>query len=1268
MVFVQIVKNVLNQHSILRRILKGKNVVRKGRYSHNDSTRIVDNHTAISTPINTPIAYREPAEWNKINDMKNDKTNELNIQAEKNYLIEFINREKIIYEDVEDLITFCDKFRKVRCDLRILTSSNREYVPYHLFDFFLSHRSFEKVHKNLSQKLEKLIGRQDCSISFCKQDRADGVDGSGSGCDHIDSNDHVDIFVDLFLNNPDNFPEKGKQNTKHGENTIRKKHVCESKTIRDCGEGLSLLQFREVNHLEIDSYIKLSLQRNFHMKYFTTVQYCLFPLFIKNFDLLIHSVKGTGKTLSYCIPLIHKIITQLSKLKRHFHQIKESYVFALIVCPNIILVEQTYAIIKKLLIYHPYNISCHYMHGRKNMNMQGEIMELKKKKPHIIVTTPVSFINHIKFSTSFKDMFFLCDTIIIDEAYFLLNSNYLKNILIIKNVLPKGHQTILLTCLVNNFLKHLAYRFLRLNYVHLNFVHNCVYDNDTFADATLTNIKKSNASPKLYQVQDSTSADENKLPFQLYNKFNAKLISIYRNNILNCTDIGKLWYCKNAKTFYNHINMFDAYIVGNFCTSETNYTDTLGHSTQMNKISSAIELPSENVQNGDSLSKSREDPLREQDMTNQKGKNDRVKEYLFHKNECKKNEDIMMKADEREERKKRKINQGTLKLNHSDYNNYTQYSRNHPDYEINKGKNIPTHILLRQEYLIYESDKLALILFNIIHKEFLSNKKIKIVLFMPTVKMIQFFYVIFKHYIFKGYIYLLYLKAKNFTNGKKMPSNFTNGNYSFANCTYGNSFEGYYDKEHVNFSVSSIPFVFTESKLCITSVQGCQDENASNELQQENVFPNLIDIKSPQLDKRYPKNREISNIANESKGEEEVEKQMCHIDDMYQDEYMILKDIVISCLHSKMSLDKKMYTLNSFNSSDGREKKILFTSSLLCQGIELDNVDLVIQVGVCSTIDEYILRTNLATSKNTHGRSLLLLNELEGHYLFTLYKNNIIISSISKSYLNYIYKDNPILDALLKYKRERTSVTIKHDKEKQRSTDKESISQEEEISLGNAYNEDNVNGEEVNYTEKQTEMEMNAKEKIHDVHNSPLRHIEWHKHEHLLCSCELMYRSLLGFYCEKSKFFKYEKWQVPSLIKNIVYSFGYFENFYITKEMAARLQIINAPDLYIKFNATPRSVLMSALPSYKGYKSKINELRLKGRLSNSSADTTPCGDIPVRRDEINKNEDSTFNTEHRPNDLEKYSRRKPEHVMLEKCENGDYEKHPLYFPMRTYLS
>uniref|UniRef100_A0A8C9HLN2 ATP-dependent RNA helicase n=1 Tax=Piliocolobus tephrosceles TaxID=591936 RepID=A0A8C9HLN2_9PRIM len=416
--------------------------------------------------------------------------------TEKNYLNEFVNKKnKTIYHSYNDLKENCLKnWKKLNCDLNILTSTNREYVPYYYYDYFLSQFDIENDNK-------KKINKNNICNTF------------------------------LFDN---------------------KQVVCHKK-------------LKEIN---IDAWIKLSLEKNVNIKYLTCVQYCLMPFFLNNYDLLVYSLKSTGKTLAYVLPLLHKIIIQIYNLKNKL-EIKNNFVLALILCPNNLLVEQTYAFIKKIIMYHPYNIICHYMHGRKNQNMQNEIEEIKKKKPHILISTPVTFINHIKYTQNFKHMFFLCDTLILDEAYFLLNSNFLKNILIIKNVLPKSHQTILLTCVMNNFLKHISYRLLRLNYILLNFVHNCIYRTDHFYFSIKKNVQKFNSieqqlnSKYSFNMDNSNEDNPNEyykkyFSLELFYKLNGILQSCYKNNILNFTDLKKIWYLKDATTFYKEVNELDS--------------------------------------------------------------------------------------------------------------------------------------------------------------------------------------------------------------------------------------------------------------------------------------------------------------------------------------------------------------------------------------------------------------------------------------------------------------------------------------------------------------------------------------------------------------------------------------------------------------------------------------------------------------------------------------------------------------------------------------
>ncbi|KNC37075.1 hypothetical protein PFLG_01015 [Plasmodium falciparum RAJ116] len=62
-------------------------------------------------------------------------------EKEGTFLINFVNeKNKIIYDNINDLNKYCiDKFKKYKCDVYISTSSNREYVPYYIYDFFINY-------------------------------------------------------------------------------------------------------------------------------------------------------------------------------------------------------------------------------------------------------------------------------------------------------------------------------------------------------------------------------------------------------------------------------------------------------------------------------------------------------------------------------------------------------------------------------------------------------------------------------------------------------------------------------------------------------------------------------------------------------------------------------------------------------------------------------------------------------------------------------------------------------------------------------------------------------------------------------------------------------------------------------------------------------------------------------------------------------------------------------------------------------------------------
>ncbi|SOS76754.1 DEAD box ATP-dependent RNA helicase, putative [Plasmodium sp. gorilla clade G1] len=1268
-----------------------------------------NNYVFTKNIINDVLCIRDSIKKDEIEEEEEEKKKKIIEEKEGTFLINLVNeKNKIIYDNIKDLNKYCiDKFKKYKCDVYISTSSNREYVPYYIYDFFINYPLLKWyiTNKTTHKISDNYMNSNRCISSnyhMCRKKKKKY--NNFRECKrvyYIQKNIKRYSMNNLF-DNKNNICKylilkKKRLEANNLFNLIKYYNVHKKELF------LSSLEHKKLDNINFDSYIKLSLIKNFNVKYLTTVQYVTFPLFLKNYDLLISSFKSSGKTLAYMNCLVHKIIIQINNLRKKTN-IKDNYVLGLIICPNVILVEQSYGILKKLIMYHPYNIICYYMHGKKYINIQDEIKNLKKKRPHIIITTPGYLINFIKYFKNFSQIFFLCDTLIIDEAHFLVDNNYMKNILIIKNILPKSHQTILLTCIVNNFLKNLAYRFLRLHYIHINLINNCIYDHEQLLDPSINqqyqetnkniikniqhitnNINHMNKSKYQLIVQNGFKRLIN-FNLQLYNELNNK--HIYPpNNILFYDNIGKLWYPKEANIFFQNVQ------------------------SQYNLDNDNITLEEKKKNKNKIIIKKNKIIIKKNNIIIKKNNNNNISNN--NNNNVDINDDTQIYDSSKESNyilpfSKNEMKIKKLKLSNSDYNRYHCSHHNKND-----NKYIPTHVLLKQEYLIYESNKLSLILFNILHNELITNNNINIVIFMPTVKILQFFYVIYKHYIFKGYIFLLYLKLKKIK--WKHPQDIK---------SYLANHSTYYDKDTVNFTVSSNPYIITNDSTIYQNfnvihsydhsvntnhiikndeftikrngevtikknddVTIKKNDDVTIKKNDEVTIKKNDDVTIKQNDDvtikqndevTIKKNDEVTIKQNDNFTNEHMCNYLLNYIQQCTDEYEELKDVSILSLHSKMSLDKKRYTLNCFNGTNldneddekkkkKKKKKILFATSLLHQGIELNKVNLVIHLGMCKNVDEYILRTNIVTTKYTRGRSLLLLNELEAHYLYILYKNNIPIVAINKNYINLVYKNNLLLQHLLNYKydmgtheMENINTDIKHKCDKKvNDTNKNIVDQK------NIYHENNCSIQIQtfnNYYYKKDENNFfqynyhNEKDYKNIFFTFNIKHIEWYKYKHLLSSCELMYRSFLGFYCEKNEFLKYEKWQVPSLIKNIIYSFGYLENFYITKCMAARLQIINAPDTFIKFNATSKSVLISSLPTYKSYKSKTNEFKLKKCANKNSTN--------INTPNINNYNKHNTNYDYLKDDdpLNDFNLLKPND------ENQNMQTHPLYFTFHKYVS
>ncbi|MHB1484727.1 MAG: DEAD/DEAH box helicase [Saccharofermentanales bacterium] len=163
----------------------------------------------------------------------------------------------------------------------------------------------------------------------------------------------------------------------------------------------------------------------------TDVQDIVIPLAVENKDLVVQSETGTGKTLSYLLPLFNKID----------HSKKEMQ--AMIIAPTHELVMQIIKQIEKLSQNSEIKITSTPIIG--NVNIERQIDKLKEK-PHIIAGTPGRILELTKRR---KIAAHTIKTIIIDETDILLNENNIDMVKeIIKSTL-RDRQLMMFSATVN---------------------------------------------------------------------------------------------------------------------------------------------------------------------------------------------------------------------------------------------------------------------------------------------------------------------------------------------------------------------------------------------------------------------------------------------------------------------------------------------------------------------------------------------------------------------------------------------------------------------------------------------------------------------------------------------------------------------------------------------------------------------------------------------------------------------------------------------------
>ena len=177
----------------------------------------------------------------------------------------------------------------------------------------------------------------------------------------------------------------------------------------------------------------------------TAIQTKVIPLAMRNIDILGASKSGTGKTLAYVLPLLHKLQKVVKK--------EQKVIRALIIVPTIELADQVSRTIITFSKYLDIN-TVKVQGGSKKIDQ----LQRLKSGADIIVATPgrlQNFISEKKINLEY------INTIILDEADTMLELGFLEEIQSILRSCNQPKQMMMFSATISQNIKRLAKEFLK---------------------------------------------------------------------------------------------------------------------------------------------------------------------------------------------------------------------------------------------------------------------------------------------------------------------------------------------------------------------------------------------------------------------------------------------------------------------------------------------------------------------------------------------------------------------------------------------------------------------------------------------------------------------------------------------------------------------------------------------------------------------------------------------------------------------------------------
>lgn len=168
----------------------------------------------------------------------------------------------------------------------------------------------------------------------------------------------------------------------------------------------------------------------------TLVQSKCLPLAISSGrDLLVKARTGTGKTLAYCLPILHKILQKDCQLNgtndvsnsknSNKNEEEDAFVKAVILVPTRELCTQVTTTIQNLIYYCDEVVSVAALISGKNSTKSAIAQQeaMLRDRPNVLVSTPAGLLTHIQkensvLQTSLKVS---VESLVVDEADLVLS-------------------------------------------------------------------------------------------------------------------------------------------------------------------------------------------------------------------------------------------------------------------------------------------------------------------------------------------------------------------------------------------------------------------------------------------------------------------------------------------------------------------------------------------------------------------------------------------------------------------------------------------------------------------------------------------------------------------------------------------------------------------------------------------------------------------------------------------------------------------------------